>query len=105
MVQDVIDRHRDLLPDLPEKFHVQLAVRLFPHARKSHGSQSSYCGGQGHDTKRVDAVLLHALNDLWPAMFVGKVRHEDRLLCEENQTGGSLIERFLMAAQEHSRHV
>ena len=51
MVQDIIDRHRDLFPDLPEKFHIRLAIRLLPQARKSHGAQSSYGGGQGNDAK------------------------------------------------------
>ncbi len=38
-------------------------------------------------------------------MFVGKVGHENWPLCEEDQAGGSFIDRLLMAAQELSRHV
>ena len=38
-------------------------------------------------------------------MFVGKVRHEDRLLREENQAGRGLIDGLLMAAHELSRHI
>ena len=105
MMENIIHGNCDLLTDLLEEFQVRFAIGLFLHTRKSHGSQASYSRGQRNEAKRVHAVLLHAMNDLRPALLSSDIRYKDGLLRSPDQSGGTLFDRAFVATHEIGRHI
>ena len=105
MMEDIVHGHGDLFADLLEEFQVRFTIGFFLQTQKSHRAQPPHRGRQGNNAKRVHAVLAHAFSDFRPAMFFGKIRHEDGLLRLPDQSGGSLFDRLLMAAHEIGRHI
>jgi hypothetical protein len=105
MMEDIIHCHGNLFADLLEEFYVRLTVGPLLHARESHGSQPSQRRCQGNDTDGIDAVLLHALGNLRPAMFFGKIRNEEGLLRLPDQSDWSLFNGLLMATHDVGRNI
>src|SRR5439155_21084150 len=100
MMEGIVHSNGDLLADLLEEFYVLLTVGFLLQACESHGPHPSHRRGQGNLAEGVDAVLLHALDDLRPATFFGKIRNEDRLLRLPDQSGWSLFNRLFMATHD-----
>src|SRR5436309_16074531 len=101
----VVHSNRDLFADLLEEFYVRLTVGLLLQAGKSHSYQSSQRRGQGNLAEGVDAVLLHALDDLRPATFFGKIRIEEGLLRLPDQSCRSFFNRLFMSTHDVGRNI
>src|SRR5712664_1250437 len=105
MMEDIVYGNGHLVAYLQEEFDVRLTVGLFLQAPKSHGPQPSQRRGQGNLAEGVDAVLPHALSDLRPATFFGKIRNEQGLLRLPDQSSGNLFNPLFMATYNVSRNI